>query len=621
MTFKCNICDKSFSRKSSLKRHLANLHNSDYYYCDVCGFREKSKKKLIFHLKRFHSTWKNCKYCNKTFSSRPAALRHEQQSCELRNQQTQGLSFTSDIMVYCNECKRFYVKKYAKSHLRSYAHLNSACVSQPAIEEDSSIELYQKAFDGKLVEYRILANSDDYGIDLEKFIKDHKQNIINLAERELLKLDSIKIQLTLIACFEKAIVIDDKKQFDELPVIKHFSSKFVQLYHGSDISEEITILLADILVKLYDLNFQDSGWIITEIVQITITIVQTSALHLKGCGFVPLTGYLKAKEAYLINIKNNGVDCLLYCISNVIFNIQHEAQDPISYENVLHKIELGGMNLPLQLKDIDKLEKLNKKFKLSINIYSYIKKKFGILRISKNELENHCNLLLINRGKNYHYVLIKNICKLFKPTRTSEDALRKPFYLCTKCLSSFTVKKIFLTHKALGCESQMLNFKHKYLRFQHHSAMQKHLFVISGDIEACLKKTTSVFNKEKNSKAISYRQQHKAVMAGYKISCVFEDTRFEDIRIFYGDNCIEQFFNKLTEDIGEFFVNYLYEEKEIFGLTNQMKAQLRETCTSCYVSIKQKKKFFLFPYFFLKKTKFFITFFFFLDLRQTFLRY
>ena len=54
-TFSCDICQKKFTRNSSLQTHM-NIHlNVKPYVCSICGFRFNANPNLIRHKKNVHN--------------------------------------------------------------------------------------------------------------------------------------------------------------------------------------------------------------------------------------------------------------------------------------------------------------------------------------------------------------------------------------------------------------------------------------------------------------------------------------------------------------------------------------------------------------------------------------
>ncbi|XP_065226136.1 zinc finger protein 678-like [Planococcus citri] len=87
--FKCAECDRSFARKHDMKQHIIVVHINDLrfldtrYYCAHCKYRCQSKESLVYHIKRNHVSNLcldefSCSTCGKTFKRRYDRKVHEQ---------------------------------------------------------------------------------------------------------------------------------------------------------------------------------------------------------------------------------------------------------------------------------------------------------------------------------------------------------------------------------------------------------------------------------------------------------------------------------------------------------------------------------------------------------------
>ncbi len=74
----CDKCNKSFTRKDNLKEHILRRHsNKEQYTCDICGMKFKSlynyNKHDVVHGKKPFS----CSFCGKQFRIKSKFLIHE----------------------------------------------------------------------------------------------------------------------------------------------------------------------------------------------------------------------------------------------------------------------------------------------------------------------------------------------------------------------------------------------------------------------------------------------------------------------------------------------------------------------------------------------------------------
>ncbi|XP_055705218.1 zinc finger protein 888-like [Phlebotomus papatasi] len=74
--FKCKLCGKFFSSKSSLKSHIV-YHGAPMHQCDLCEKSFKTQQCLKVHIHRIHAERKfNCLVCDKKYASNSDAMRH-----------------------------------------------------------------------------------------------------------------------------------------------------------------------------------------------------------------------------------------------------------------------------------------------------------------------------------------------------------------------------------------------------------------------------------------------------------------------------------------------------------------------------------------------------------------
>ncbi|XP_072388123.1 uncharacterized protein [Diabrotica undecimpunctata] len=112
--YKCNFCDKLFTQSNFLKRHVSIEHPKDGKYpCIECKFDFVTKELLIDHL-RFHPIKSvKCKECNKEFTRKYHLDRHIGQT---------GCMGQPRKVFECRVCKRCFTRRdNLAEHLRNHA--------------------------------------------------------------------------------------------------------------------------------------------------------------------------------------------------------------------------------------------------------------------------------------------------------------------------------------------------------------------------------------------------------------------------------------------------------------------------------------------------------------------
>ena len=83
VVIKCNLCEKEFTLKSSLKKHVKIYHLQGSHQCNVCAKYFASDKLLVQHQK-FHFGY-DCDICGKKFTKPDSLRNHKRKICNKNN--------------------------------------------------------------------------------------------------------------------------------------------------------------------------------------------------------------------------------------------------------------------------------------------------------------------------------------------------------------------------------------------------------------------------------------------------------------------------------------------------------------------------------------------------------
>uniref|UniRef100_A0A1A8EV89 C2H2-type domain-containing protein n=1 Tax=Nothobranchius korthausae TaxID=1143690 RepID=A0A1A8EV89_9TELE len=103
----CHLCGKSFLYTGALMRHTAK-HESKTD-CGICGLKRQTTKRLIAHLKSFHSTSNFCDVCGRIYSHKNSLKTHK-------------IKHTGNKDFVCQECgKSFFLRAHLVAHVRTHS--------------------------------------------------------------------------------------------------------------------------------------------------------------------------------------------------------------------------------------------------------------------------------------------------------------------------------------------------------------------------------------------------------------------------------------------------------------------------------------------------------------------
>ncbi|CAL8132796.1 unnamed protein product [Orchesella dallaii] len=125
----CEICGK-FITKSSAEAHVRSHLTEKPYQCQLCGKRLKSSAGLKYHLKTHEEgrqfTFK-CSICNKSYSALSNLRRHEKDGHK---------SSFRQIVKSCIFCEKVFPNKIIKSHIKSHLKEKPYACSRKGCEEE-----------------------------------------------------------------------------------------------------------------------------------------------------------------------------------------------------------------------------------------------------------------------------------------------------------------------------------------------------------------------------------------------------------------------------------------------------------------------------------------------------
>ena len=144
---------------------------------------------------------------------------------------------------------------------------------------------------------------------------------------------------------------------------------------------------------------------------------------LKGSSYIELPPELRNSAKGLINLRNKDKQCFGWChIRHLNPQQKYPQRIKKSDKEYIKNLDYTHVTFPVAQKDYRKMEIMNN---INISVFGYEKQEPYLVYISKEKFNDLSNQLLITKGKEQHYVLIKDFNKfMYNQTKHKE---RKTF--------------------------------------------------------------------------------------------------------------------------------------------------------------------------------------------------
>ena len=193
---KCHICDKTFSNKQKVLKHVLNQHktvgntnmqNQQSSKCKKCGnfFLEKFKHDCSTTIKKIKNfKCDKCKYCGKFFSEPVSLTRHinivhegqRKFHCDIClstfTSKENYKNHISKAKLKCNICNQEFCKMmYLNTHIKQYHLKRGEKSTEPRSEFDEDKESLQNDDNCDQEDKKSLENDDDYDKENKKSLE------------------------------------------------------------------------------------------------------------------------------------------------------------------------------------------------------------------------------------------------------------------------------------------------------------------------------------------------------------------------------------------------------------------------------------------------------------------
>ena len=323
-----------------------------------------------------------------------------------------------------------------------------------------------------------------------------------------------------------------------------FNSKADLILNNTDIQSSLEISKQHILNLISQWVSEGSGWTVQSIESHNINIANYSPL--KGSSFIELPPEINRSKG-LVNIKNKDNECFRWCHIRHL-NPQDKNPQRITKtdKNFIEQLDYSNIEFPVTVKQINKIEKQNN---IRINLFGYEEKQKFPIYISQEKFQDHMELLLINKDKKNHYVLIKNFNK-FMFDQTKHNCKK---HFCMYCLQCFSREDVLTEHiknclSINGKQAIKMPEKGQHVSFRNYHKQIPIPFVIYADFEAITEKVHGCLPNNEKSYTQAY-QKHIDCGYGYKLVCHYDDKFSKPVQVFRGENAVYNFMEKMIEEV------------------------------------------------------------------------
>ena len=323
-----------------------------------------------------------------------------------------------------------------------------------------------------------------------------------------------------------------------------FNSKADLIINNTNIQSSLQISKQHILNIISQWVSEGSGWTVESIESHHLNIANYSPL--KGSSYIELPPEIK-KSKGLINIKNEDNECFRWCHIRHL-NPQNKNPQRITKtdKNFIKQLDYSNIEFPVTVKQINKIEKQNN---IRINLFGYEEKQKFPIYISQEKFQDHLELLLINKDRKNHYVLVKNFNK-FMFDQTKHNCKK---HFCMYCLQCFSREDVLAEHvknclSINGKQAIKMPKKGQHVNFRNYHKQIPAPFVIYADFEAITEKVHGCLPNNEKSYTEAY-QKHIDCGYGYKLVCHYNDEFSKPVQVFRGENAVYNFMEKMIEEV------------------------------------------------------------------------
>lgn len=425
------------------------------YFCPYCGESYNDEWLLIAHKEIYHtgeetrraSVIQYAPPTSRSSSIRAAETRPTSTSSSIRPNVTRATSTSTTLHASASTSTSTTLHPSASTSTSIHRALNEPKDNLDTGDPSSSFssrdnaQILAEAFEGRIVRHYKIQNKDNF--NLNKFFSHVKSTVEEVLKTELTRLHFIKFGFVLDTIFSNV-------QEELSP--RSFITKNSQLMESSNIDLEINTCFEELVSKITEHELVGSGWSLFEVKTLNVR-VHKHGYGERGSSYIPLPPKIKNTKS-CINVQNQTNDCFRYAmLTKFLKNDPHANRPSAKYDEYNCRYNFTGMSYPVSISDIKTFERRNNG--VSVNVFG-IDESNNVypLKVVKNELRDHTDLLLLKNGDISHYVYITDFHKLIHrqlSKRTNAITVCKRCFCFTNQQLNRGGKKWLIEH-ALFCK-------------------------------------------------------------------------------------------------------------------------------------------------------------------------
>ena len=347
--------------------------------------------------------------------------------------------------------------------------------------------------------------------------------------------------------FNEMLKITFNKQVGDESIEKtaYFFAKVQTVTNEIEIVESLQMTKEQIMNRIQQWISEGSGWTIQSVDGHYINVVKYKPL--KGSSYILLPKELRNSAKGLINIKNKDNECFRWChIRHLNPQDNHPERIKKTDKQYVEKLDYTDIEFPVTVKHYKRIEKQNS---INVNVFGYEEKQPFPIYVSKEKHQDHMELLLMTKGENMHYVLMKDFNK-FMYNQTKHGNKK---HFCMHCLQCFSREDVLTEHipnciAINGEQAIKMPEEGDEVHFRNHHKQLPAPFVIYADFEAITEKVDSCQPSDKKSYTEA-NQKHTDCGYGYKVVCCYDDKYSKPVQIYRGENAVYKFMENMLEEV------------------------------------------------------------------------